>query len=171
VVRPQPISKELIDSGRSIENLRKEVSTTDRFMKAVETTKTADSERTIIAAASSNKSRQSITIEYFPKNVDKNKVELALKELGFKLKRSRAEFPNYPTNAIWFGVNVEIEDVKIVAYTLIRAGVSLQFIGPFKYPHRNHGKLIQIGSLVRYLDSPPLKIFQIKNAESFIREY
>ncbi|NQS90451.1 hypothetical protein HQ584_11760 [Patescibacteria group bacterium] len=159
----------LLTAGWSIERVREEASKWGSFLKAVETTKEADKERSKISATSSKVSRQSITVQYFPKNVDKNIVESALKELGFKLIRGRANFPAYPTNAIWFGANVKIEDVKLVAFTLIRAGVRLNVISPFRERKGTRSNLIQVGTYVKYLNSPLLNISEIKNAKLFIR--
>jgi vacuolar-type H+-ATPase subunit I/STV1 len=83
--------------------------------------KTADAER-----------RKSTTVGYFPKNVDAGKVDAALKGFGFNLVRLTPIIKDTPTNAVFFGTKVNQDDVKIIAYTLIRAGVQLKGIAPFK---------------------------------------
>jgi tetratricopeptide (TPR) repeat protein len=91
--------------------------------------------------------RRAITIQYFPKDVDRKTVEQAIKELGFELTiiTPKPKLEALPTNAIWFGSEVGAENVKLIAYTLIRAGVNIKAIRPF----RNQGsrnKIVQVGS-------------------------
>jgi hypothetical protein len=61
--------------------------------------------------------RRAITVEYFLKNVDENKVEAALAEFGFSVRKPPAVVHAIPTNSIWFGSPVDIEDVKLVGLT------------------------------------------------------
>lgn len=95
--------------------------------------------------------RKHITIQYFPKNLNKevnlNIIVPSLQKFGFRVEKKRAIVTWTPTNAIWFGANVKIDDVKLVAYTLISAGIKLKTIGPFKSPSRRKAPLIQIGAL------------------------
>lgn len=127
----------------------------------------------LILSQSSNQDierRKAITVEYFPKNVDPNVVISALEQLGFKFKAGTANVKNIPTNAIWFGSNVSLEDVKLVAYTLIRAGVKIRTIKPFREPSKDHwASKIQVGADGDYKDSPPLTVEQIRDATDFPR--
>jgi len=71
-----------------------------------------------------------IIVQYYPKSKDKYKVVAALEEFGFEVntKNSNPKLLNQKTNSIWFGKSVPIENVKLVAFTLIRAGVEIKFI-------------------------------------------
>jgi hypothetical protein len=95
--------------------------------------------------------RKHITIQYFPKNLDKevniNIVVPSLQEFGFSVQKKEAIVTWSPTNAIWFGTNVKPDDVKLVAYTLISAGVKIKIINPFRSPKGIKASLIQIGAL------------------------
>lgn len=95
--------------------------------------------------------RKNITIQYFPKNLDKevniNIVVPSLQEFGFRVERKRAIVTWVSTNAIWFGSDLKIDDVKLVAYTLIGAGVKIKIISPFKSSKGRKASLIQIGAL------------------------
>jgi len=99
-----------------------------------------------LASATSINDRGAVTVQYFAKDIEGQKVESALKELGFRLEVRPAILETTFTNAIWFGPNVKTEDVKLVAYTLIRAGVEIRDIRPFL---RSSGRelLIQVGGL------------------------
>ena len=78
--------------------------------------------------------RGRIEVQYFPKVVggqaDLEGFELTLNGLGFVPVR-RVPSGSSPTNAVWFGSEVEKDDVQQVAYALIRAGIDLRYIGCF----------------------------------------
>ena len=123
-----------------------------------------------IASQNDIQRRKTITVEYFPKDVDPKIVESKLKELGFNFKSSSPNVKNLSTNAIWFGSKVDITDVKLVAYTLIRAGVKIQTIKPFRQPNQEPwASKIQVGADGDYVNSSPLTIEQIKNTLEFTR--
>jgi hypothetical protein len=82
------------------------------------------------ASTAAFEKRGKTTIEYFLKDVDQRKVLGAIQDLGFKVKPI-PPIGNMPTNAIWFGSKVDVEDVKLVAYTLVHAGVNIKDIRPF----------------------------------------
>jgi hypothetical protein len=115
--------------------------------------------------------RKAVIVEYFPKNVDENKVEAALTELGFTLRKPAAIVQRIPTNAIWFGSPVDIEDVKLVALTLIRAGVQIRSIKPIQdyLVNKKDLPLIQVGADSSVVDDPPLTVEAIRAASRFTR--
>jgi len=90
--------------------------------------------------------RGAITIQYFPKDVDQKKVGEVLRALGFRLESRSPQVTDLPTNAIWFGENVELEEVKLVALTLMRAGIQIRAIERFKEPSGRKASLIQVGA-------------------------
>lgn len=128
----------------------------------------AEQLRTQISESTKPDSRENITVQYFPKDVDRQIVEKSLRELGFNLISGRPNL-KIPTNAIWFGSEVPIEDVKLVAFTLIRAGVEIKVIRPFRNPGGSKARLIQVGSDAQYVSSPPLSPDEIQRAENFTR--
>ena len=130
----------------------------------------AEEERTLLASTASIRKREPITIEYLPKDVDREIVEGALKELGFRLTTGVTQILHVPTNAIWFGASVPIEDVKLVAYTLIRAGVKIKVIRPFRNPRGARASIVQVGADELYVDAPALTVEEIRSATEFIRK-
>jgi hypothetical protein len=64
---------------------------------------------------------------------DKESVEYALREWRFKLGQSGKPQAS-STNAIWFGSNVSLKDVKLVAEKLLEEGVPIKVIRPFTKP-------------------------------------
>jgi hypothetical protein len=130
----------------------------------------AQKERNILIAATSQLYRKSVTIQYFPKDVDKRIVRKALKELGFRVILGRTVVHDIPTNSIWFGSRVRIEDVKLVAYTLIRAGVEIKAIRLFRRSKKNCEYLVQVGADSALKDKPPLSVAEIREAKEFERD-
>lgn len=106
----------------------------------------ADSLRNSVAINSSPQRRKSVTVQYFPKDVDQDIVEASLKELGFKFERGvgNTSLADFSTNAIWFSRDVNPDDTKLVAYTLMRAGVEIKRIKHFVTDNRR--SLIQVGT-------------------------
>jgi hypothetical protein len=114
--------------------------------------------------------RSTITVEYFPKDIDSVIVKSTLETLGFNSKIGKAK-NSLSTNAIWFGSNVNIEDVKLVAYTLIRAGIQIKTIRPFNDNSSNiHASLIQVGADVNYENKSPLSVDKIRKTSEFRRD-
>ncbi|MBC6481788.1 MAG: hypothetical protein GDA56_32530 [Hormoscilla sp. GM7CHS1pb] len=129
----------------------------------------ADIVRDKLIKSTDNSSRENITVQYFPKNVDRRIVEDALRELNFNYITGESEL-SISTNAIWFGNDVPIEDVKLVAYTLIRAGVEIKAIRPFPSTSSNRDRLIiQVGSDAEYQSREPLSVDEIQAADKFTR--
>lgn len=75
-----------------------------------------------------------------PKLIDQNLVDLSLRQVGFTNVpyRPEEEVPD-EVNVIYFGKNLDIRDVKLVALTLMRAGIELKAIRPF--PKDTQGNL------------------------------
>lgn len=134
----------------------------------VEQSLQADEQRSKLAAHSDVAPRGAVTVQYFPKDVDGPVVEGALADLGFRVVRGRSLVEHAPTNAIWFGSKIRIEDVKLVALTLIRAGVEIKIIRPFRDQGRKR-ELIQVGADSVYLSAPVISVTDIAEAAEFVR--
>lgn len=106
--------------------------------------------------------RRNITIQYFPKDVDQRKVDDALQNLGFKLNQKQAVIADISTNAIWFGEKVELDDVKLVAYMLTRAGVQIRSIEFFRAPTGRKASLIQVGASRFVVNDPIFTVDKIR---------
>ena len=161
---------ELINFGWSKTRI-KEIFSGTQMSRDIQTSKEADLERTKLASIAPKENRVRAIIQYFPKNVDKEIVEKSLKELGFNLISGHPNLPHTPTNAIWFGKNIDIDSVKLVAYTLIRAGIEIKVISPFLSPGGKKSNLIQVGSWTEFIDYPTLTIQQIQKTEAFHSAY
>ena len=115
--------------------------------------------------------RQGITIQYYIKELDaptyvnEIKVEEALKGLGFKVEIKSPLLPDLATNAVVFGSNVNPDDAKLVAYSLIRAGVEVKAI----YKARGAFKpfVIQVVGATFLTDRPSLTVKQVRDTTEF----
>lgn len=111
-----------------------------------------------------------VTIEYFPRDVDAEKVRGALENLGFIVKPGNTQYPEVPTNAVWFGNQVTANEVKRVAYVLIRAGVQIKAIRRFEASAPSQDALlIQVGGDPQLVSKPTMTVEQIRNAPDFPR--
>jgi hypothetical protein len=108
-------------------------------------------------------------ITYYPKDVDGPRVVQALESGGFQVAQGIGNLNNstLPTNAVWGGAPVGIEQAKFVALTLVRAGVGIRYIG--RIEGASSGKnVIQVGASAQHQSGPLLTVDQIKQLRSFM---
>ena len=97
-----------------------------------------------------NDARDRILASYFPtgqsmfkglpKLVDNSLVDLSLRQLGFTtLPYKPGEAQPEEINSLFYGSMLDLRDVKLVALTLMRAGVEIRAIKPF--PKETQGNL------------------------------
>ncbi len=104
-----------------------------------------------ITATASPEHRSNTSIQYFKKATDSPKLVTALQDLGFAVSEATASNPR-ETNGIWYGAGVPENDVKLVAYALMRGGIDLQGIQPTV---RLDTGVIQVGHNPYVQDQPP----------------
>lgn len=102
-------------------------------------------------------------IIYLKKDIDSNIVLQTLNELGYETQNKISEHPENPTTTIWFGKNVNIDNVKEIAIALIHAGVKIKAIKPFW--NDNKVNLIEIGGNKTCKNVSPLTIENIQSRE------
>lgn len=91
--------------------------------------------------------RAATTLEIWAKDADEDKVRGALQRLGFRMQPRAANVKDLATNALWFGSAAQLDDVKLVALALMRAGVQLRAIRPLPRDYSNRDlALIQVGA-------------------------
>jgi hypothetical protein len=115
-------------------------------------------------------SNPDLTIRYYPQE-DERRVKTVLISLGSKaVEVGNSDTPKAPsTNAIWFGSQVSLQDVKLVAERLRQANIPIQAIRPFRDPS-SKPLVIEIGA---DRDLPQnqhvLTLEEIRNAVDFPR--
>ena len=128
--------------------------------------------------------RESIIITYYRKDADKIQLDSVLAGLGFQIKALPSVIGS-STNVIWVNPEVidsgviKLDDVKLVAYALIRAGIQIRRIGPPSPLNRdsrsgvattwrtNRDPRIWIGSNAAFDNMPPLTVEQVQSATAF----
>jgi hypothetical protein len=109
-------------------------------------------------------------IEKDDQDINSEVIDQKLKTIGFKdLKIKKTRVTNIPTNSIWVGSKVDIKDVKLLAYTLIRAGVEIKGIRKFKEvtDSSERALLIQVGGADDVLNRQPYTVEEINKASHF----
>ena len=97
-------------------------------------------------------------------------IRNTLSSLGFTFREGTPQ-QRGATNAIWFGQDVPLSDVKLVALTLVRAGVDLKTIRPFRksHPVPDRNFLIQVGTDAEFSGKTSISVSEIANATAFTR--
>jgi hypothetical protein len=139
--------------------------------EVVEQSLKADEERLKLALPEEDKRRNAIQIIFFPKDIDKEKLEFALRELGYKVVVRDSK--GLETNSIWYGSEVckHMEDVQLVAYTLMRAGVEIKLVEPLK-DSKGRENLILVGgnSFERIVNAPSKTVEDIRHLKNCVRQ-
>ncbi|MEQ9466124.1 MAG: hypothetical protein RLN88_01860 [Ekhidna sp.] len=90
------------------------------------------------------RSREDVVIRYYRHDKDENKVD-KLKSLKYYIHEKQAtETRGLGSNMIYYGENVAVEDIQIVAFTLLKNGIPLKSIQPSSYEWKSNA--IEIGT-------------------------
>ncbi|MEA2236814.1 MAG: hypothetical protein QOC81_1538 [Thermoanaerobaculia bacterium] len=106
-----------------------------------------------ITSTASPEHRSNITIKYFRKGSDSQKLTGALIGLGFVVVEQTAS-NSRETNCIWYGSAVSDNDIRLIALAIMRAGIDLQGIQP-RLSHAEPN-VVQIGHSPYIEDQAPL---------------
>src|SRR5262249_36908229 len=98
------LEDEIKEKRASLDQMEKEIQVKRKFLGVISTSIGVPAES---ASTTAFERRGNTNLEYFLKDVDQEKVLNAIKDLGFNAK-STAPVGNTPTNAIWFGSQVDI---------------------------------------------------------------
>lgn len=116
-----------------------------------------------------------VTISYYSRTAETEKITLSLKALPYEVSTKtqiKEMMRNVPTNSVWFGRNVHIADVKVIALALIRAGIPVKAIRPFRNTNPNYkANRVEIGgdARIEQLSIAPYTVHQIDTATRFQR--
>ncbi|WP_420576313.1 hypothetical protein [Ekhidna sp.] len=104
--------------------------------------------------------REDVVIRYYRHDQDGDKV-YSLKSLGYYIHEKEAtETEGLGSNVMYYGENVAIEDIQIVAYTLLENGIPLKSIKPSSYSWKANA--IEIGTNPDILEAPELTPESVK---------
>ncbi|MBI2839429.1 MAG: hypothetical protein HYX75_14030 [Acidobacteria bacterium] len=117
--------------------------------------------------------RRSVVVRYYPKEFERDVNEAivlpALSDHGFRLERGVSRVQEVPTNAVWCGRQVHPDDVRLVALTLVAAGLEIKAIREFSDPTGPKKHVIEIGADASLSSATGLTIEEIRDAEGFQR--
>lgn len=116
-----------------------------------------------VAVSSPRASRQETTIKYFFKRSDPQRVEFAMRELGYTVETAPARAEDIGTNALSYGPDVPLEDVRVIALALARTGAELKRICPLRDGSSRRHSVEIIGSA----NAQPLKSLTLDELSSF----
>lgn len=109
-----------------------------------------------------------IVVTYYPKASDAQTVSRTLQGLAYPYREEPPQ-NEAPTNSIWFGDAVPINDVKAIANALITAGVRLTAVRRFKDGSGSKLKMIEVGSSPEHAQLKPLQLREVLAAKDFPR--
>jgi hypothetical protein len=115
--------------------------------------------------------RSKITIKYYPRDVNRERLSAVLRDLGYQLTVKPSK--DLETNAIWYGSEVckNIEDVQLVAYTLMSAGVEIKIVAPLEGSKgRENSILVGGNSIKRIVNAPSKTVEDIRNLKNCVRQ-
>lgn len=115
--------------------------------------------------------RNAVMLQIWRKDVDKARVELSLSSLrsvGFRVEFKQAKLREDKTNTVLFGSKVQLDDVKLVVLSLMRAGIPVLSIVPIQSWIPSHDQaVIQVGSSRCRNERVPYTAEAVERAASF----
>lgn len=118
----------------------------------------------IRSALGDGKRRTDVILRYYPHLPD-GKIIYSLSDLGFYLHERPTDVDQLdePTNALFYGDNVPLKDIQLVAYELIKRGATIRQIKMSRFHDDWKANSIEIGAELSAKDLPVLSIEDIKN--------
>jgi len=147
--------KNLNWTEKAITDLFSKIDTIDEAKKADELSK------------NSPQVSRGIKVEIFFKkynDIDKNVVTSALSLIGFQYTVQDSD-SEIPINTILYGKNVSSDDVKNVAYIMIRAGIRIRAIKPFATQAEKRPLEIQVGSFLEFENDETWTVKRVQDTD------
>ena len=105
--------------------------------------------------------REDVVIRYYRHGQDGDNV-FRLKDLGYYIHEKEAtETVGLGSNVLYYGEDVNVEDIQIVAYILLEGGLPLKSIEPTQYSWKSNA--IEIGTDTLLLNKAAISGDDIKN--------
>lgn len=103
-----------------------------------------------------------------PLSVDEKIVDLSLRQVGFTVLPWRDdETREADVNILYYGRDMQLLEIKLAAFTLLRAGIELKGIKPFPQPTSGNLRAIKIEWNKHFEIRRPLTVAEIEAAQSF----
>ena len=108
----------------------------------------------------------STLIRYYTKKTDRGKIDITLRKCGFRaLYVFNSNFnDSIPTNTITYSSGVSDDDIKLIAYSLLRVGIDIKAIEPYSKESESNGKTntIEISGNDSYLETRSWTMRELK---------
>ena len=110
-----------------------------------------------------------IRVVYYPKSTDGTAVAAVLEKLGFPF--DKADSVNaIPTNTVWFGDRVALQDVKTIADALLQAGVNVRAIRRFHDGGDWKAKVVEVGASPKRITGAAMQPKEVDSSKDFPRD-
>lgn len=107
-------------------------------------------------------------IKGIPESVDEKIVDLSLRQVGFTVLPYRDdETKETEVNIIYYGRDMQLNEVKLAALTLMRAGIDLKAIKPFPKPTAGNLRAIKIEWNKYYETRKGMTVADVEAAKTF----
>jgi hypothetical protein len=159
-------SQHISETTESVLHLLENAGVAQSTIRVVQQAQAADASRAaILEQTRAVNQHEKAVVWYYPKDVDGPKVRAALEQGGFIVTDKPGNPHNLaiPTNAIWVGDNITLEQAKFVALTLTRAGVQIKEVGRLQNGKGNRASVIEVGSAAKLQSAPPMSAEEISN--------
>lgn len=110
------------------------------------------------------KYRNDVVVRYYRHASDGDRVRL-LVDYGFYLHVrpvGRHHYKNLDSNVIYFGQKFPEKDLKLIAYLLVKNGIPIKQLQPFKNYNGWKKKAIEIGGRAKFVEHPTLTFSEIR---------
>jgi hypothetical protein len=105
--------------------------------------------------------RATILVRYYQKSKDKQRIEFALRELGYEVEvLSPLARADLPTNSVGYGPSVPLRDLKLIALTLVRGGTEVRSICPVREV-RDRARVVEVTYSARLATQRPIQLDEI----------
>ncbi len=104
-----------------------------------------------------------ITVTYLAKDINSDALKQVFKKLGFTAESRYPNGVNMASNVIYYSPDVSVDDVKVIAFTLIRAGLQIRAIQPLPPTNQQTAK-IEVAAVPAWQTQSPLTVEMIRNS-------
>lgn len=118
----------------------------------------------VLDSLPTHRPRKDIIIRYYHHKPDGNSA-YALEKLRYYIHERPVDpaFASFQSNAIFYGDDVSIDDIQLVAYTLLSEGLPIKIIKLSLFHNTWKSSSIEIGTDTTLLNTPTLSLEDIKN--------
>ena len=123
-----------------------------------------------LAAPTAASAGSPAVLQYFAKDTTRDLNNWlfvqSLRDMGYRIK-IRNPSNDLPSNALWYGERVNIDHVRLITLTMLRAGYRLQQVARFPESGSDRSSAVQIGANWNLRNAPLLTVDSILRATAF----